>query len=147
MVSFLRTFLLFAFAAFSFAAAYPADKFDERQSTDWGNYVFIASEFSGIVGQNIALIALPGNRAVCPLELWNLQSCASSFESECIQERFVFQWCLNHRITSGTCDSEWIDTTLSCIGGTSADCVTALTGLNSCATSITVPPLSTGSSG
>lgn len=31
-----------------------------RRQTDWGNYVYIASITSGIIGQNLALIASPG---------------------------------------------------------------------------------------
>jgi len=60
MVSFFKTFLLFIFAvntAYSLPG-FPTDL--HRRDIDWGNYVYIASIFSGLVGQNIALIALPG---------------------------------------------------------------------------------------
>lgn len=31
-----------------------------KRTTDWGNYVFIASQASGVIGQNLGLIASPG---------------------------------------------------------------------------------------
>lgn len=56
--------LVALFCAF-FVAATPVDispRNDElyRRQTDWGNYVYMASIVSGIVGQNLALIASPG---------------------------------------------------------------------------------------
>ncbi|CUS11936.1 unnamed protein product [Tuber aestivum] len=146
MVSFLKTFLLFilaAITAYSFPG--PLDSVAKRgadlhrRDPDWGNYVYIASIFSGIVGQNVALIALPGNRAVCPSQLWDLQTCADSFESECMEERFAFQWCLGHRITIATCGAEWINMTLGCTGESSAYCVETLVTLYDCAIEVTVP--------
>jgi len=69
MVSFFKTFLLLFIFAASTAYSLPgfpnpmtkrdADLY-RRDPIDWGNYVYIASIFSGVVGQNIGLIALPG---------------------------------------------------------------------------------------
>ncbi|RPB05877.1 hypothetical protein L873DRAFT_1797655 [Choiromyces venosus 120613-1] len=148
MVSFLKTFLLFIFAART-AYSLPgfSDSLEEREShlqkrdIDWGNYVYIASIFSGIVGQNLGLIALPGNRAICPTELWNLQSCSESFVSECLEERFAFQWCLGYRITVATCGPQWLNMTLGCMGESSAYCVETLVTLYNCAILVTVPPV------
>ncbi|KAG0641680.1 hypothetical protein HOY80DRAFT_999105 [Tuber brumale] len=146
MVSFFKAFLLFIFAA-SAAYSFPGSPDSvakrgadlHRRDPDWGNYVYIASIFSGIVGQNLGLIALPGNRAVCPGQLWDLQTCADSFESECMEERFGFQWCLSHRITPETCGAEWLNMTIGCMGESSAYCVETLVTLYDCAIEVEVP--------
>lgn len=31
----------------------------KRQTSDWGNYLYITEQFTGLVGQDIALIAIP----------------------------------------------------------------------------------------
>lgn len=62
MVSFYQIFVLL-FCAF-FVAASPMEVSPRndlyRRQTDWGNYVYIASITTGIIGQNLALIASPG---------------------------------------------------------------------------------------
>jgi len=81
MVSFLKTFLLFIFAAstayslpgFPNALTKKAGDLYRRDPIDWGNYVYIASIFSGIVGQNIALIALPGASRCSMGEKWRIK--------------------------------------------------------------------------
>lgn len=64
MVSFLQLFAALFFVAFGASA--PTKELVERDP-DWGNYVYISSITSGIVGQNLAMIAMPG--VSCPIHL------------------------------------------------------------------------------
>ncbi|KAH8149962.1 uncharacterized protein LAJ45_06115 [Morchella importuna] len=111
-----------------------------KRTTDWGNYVFIASQTSGIIGQNLGLIASPGNRAACAGELWDLQACAAGYVSLCTEERWAFEWCIQHVITVATCGAEWLNMTLGCMGESSAYCVETLFTLETCANLIEYDP-------
>ncbi|KAH0609901.1 uncharacterized protein H6S33_012447 [Morchella sextelata] len=116
----------------------------KRTPTDWGNYVFIASQTSGIIGQNLGLIASPGNRAACTTEMIDLQGCAAGYVSLCTEERWAFEWCIQHVITIAECGAEWLNMTLGCMGESSAYCVETLFTLETCANAVVydlVPPL------
>lgn len=65
MVFFLQIFMTLFYAAF--AAASPVgvqlstrDEALNIRQTDWGNYVYISSITSGLIGQNLAAISIPG---------------------------------------------------------------------------------------
>lgn len=69
MVSFYQIFVVLFCTCF--VAASPMEispRGDElyRRQTDWGNYVYIASITTGIIGQNLALIASPGVSLLLP---------------------------------------------------------------------------------
>ncbi|KAI5776525.1 hypothetical protein EDC01DRAFT_779481 [Geopyxis carbonaria] len=137
MLSFLKVLVLLTIA--SIGTATPAPAVDKRQSPDWGNYLYIAEQFTGLVGQNVALIAIPSNRAICPYQLVDLQGCANSFQSPCVDERVSFEWCIRNRLPS--LSAQWINTTLECTGGERSACITSLGNLHTAASAITVPPL------
>jgi hypothetical protein len=117
MLSPLKAIVYLAIACVT--AALPAEEavIEKRTMPDFSTLLDISSQFLGIVGQNYNAIAAPivssarkrnwnklarmlidvQNRAVCPDQLDLLKTCVDTQTSTCIEDRFVFEWCFQHR--------------------------------------------------
>ena len=69
----------------------------KRTEPNWSNYIDYSTNYMSYMGQNIALLAIPAHRALCPDQLEGTQACVGNFNSPCENERVLVEWCYDNR--------------------------------------------------
>ncbi|KAF8471933.1 hypothetical protein BDZ91DRAFT_790969 [Kalaharituber pfeilii] len=69
----------------------------KRTEPDWEALMEVSTHYAGFSGQNVAVVTIPANRAICPDELAVLETCVKLLVDECIDERASFEWCFRYK--------------------------------------------------